>query len=66
MSIASGIFWPPRLQQVSWFQAARTLRLQGFSIDLGAGQNPLTLDYNRAGGFSAAAAPSNRPAGIRA
>jgi hypothetical protein len=32
---------------------------QGFLIDLGDAGDPLTLDYNPAGGLSAAAAPSN-------
>jgi hypothetical protein len=32
---------------------------QGFLIDLGTAKDPLTLDYNPAGGLSAAAAPSN-------
>jgi hypothetical protein len=34
-------------------------KLQGFSIQLGDPQDPLTLDYNPAGGLSAGAAPSN-------
>jgi hypothetical protein len=33
--------------------------LQGFSIELGDPQDPLTLDYNPAGGLSAEAAPFN-------
>ena len=33
--------------------------LQGFSIELGDPQDPLTLDYNPAGGLSAEAAASN-------
>jgi hypothetical protein len=32
---------------------------QGFSIDLGTPADPLTLDWNPAGGLSAAAAPAN-------
>ena len=58
MSLASRAFLePPRLRRVSGFR--RRHALQGFSIELGDPQNPLTLDYNQAGGLSAAAALSN-------
>jgi hypothetical protein len=40
--------------------------LQGFSIDLGTPTDPLTLDWNAAGGLSAAAAPFNGKPAFRA
>ena len=59
MSIASRIFLVAALAAGLMVPSGAHAALQGFSIDLGDAQNPLTLDYNPAGGLSAAAAPSN-------
>jgi PEP-CTERM motif len=59
MSIASRIFLVAALAAGLMAPSGAHAALQGFSIDLGDPQNPLTLDWNPAGGLSAAAAPSN-------
>jgi PEP-CTERM motif len=59
MSIASRIFLAAALTVGLTAPGGAHAALQGFSIDLGDPENPLTLDYNPAGGLSAAAAPSN-------
>jgi len=58
MSIASRAFLAATLA-AGLMVSGGAHALQGFSIELGDPQNPLTLDYNPAGGLSAAAAPSN-------
>jgi hypothetical protein len=58
MSIASRAFLAATLA-AGLMVSGGAHALQGFSIELGDPQNPLTLDYNQAGGLSAAAAPSN-------
>jgi hypothetical protein len=64
MSIASRIFLVAALAAGLMAPGGAHAALQGFSIDLGDPQNPLTLDYNPAGGLSAAAAPSNGKAAL--
>ncbi len=60
MSIASRMFLVAALAAGLMAPGGAHAALQqGFMIDLGDAQNPLTLDYNPAGGLSAAAAPSN-------
>jgi hypothetical protein len=60
MSIASRIFLAATLATGLVVPGGGYAALtQGFSIDLGDPTDPLTLDYNGAGGLSAAAAPSN-------
>ena len=59
MSIASRMFLAAALAAGLMLPGGAHAALQGFSIELGDPQNPLTLDYNPAGGLSAAAAPSN-------
>ncbi len=60
MSIASRIFLAATLAAGLMAPGGAHAALQqGFSIDLGDPQDPLTLDWNPAGGLSAAAAPSN-------
>ena len=59
MSIASRIFLAAALTAGLTAPGGAHAALQGFSIDLGNPEDPLTLDYNPAGGLSAAAAPSN-------
>jgi PEP-CTERM motif len=59
MSIASRIFLVAALAAGLMAPGGAHAALQGFSIELGDPQNPLTLNYNAAGGLSAAAAPSN-------
>ena len=59
MSIASRIFLAAAFAAVLWFPGGAQAAVQGFSIDLGDRQDPLTLDYNPAGGLSAEAAASN-------
>jgi PEP-CTERM motif len=63
MSIASRMFLAAALAAGLLLPGGARAALQGFSqgfsIELGDPQNPLTLDYNPTGGLSAAAAPSN-------
>jgi hypothetical protein len=59
MSITSRAFLAAAFAAGLMLQGGAQAALQGFSIDLGNPQDPLTLDYNPAGGLSAAAAPSN-------
>jgi hypothetical protein len=59
MSIASRTFLAAALAAGVLLPSGAQAAVQGFSIDLGDPQHPLTLDYNPAGGLSAAAAPSN-------
>jgi hypothetical protein len=60
MSIASRMFLVAALAAGLMAPGGAHAALQqGFMIDLGTPTDPLTLDYNRAGGLSAAAAPSN-------
>jgi PEP-CTERM motif len=59
MSITSRAFLAAAFAASLMLQGGAQAALQGFSIDLGNPQDPLTLDYNPAGGLSAAAAPSN-------
>jgi hypothetical protein len=59
MSIASRIFLGAVLAAGLMAPGGAHAALQGFSIDLGDPQDPLTLDYNANGGLSAAVAPSN-------
>jgi PEP-CTERM motif len=60
MSIASRMFLVAALAAGLMAPGGAHAALQqGFMIDLGTPMDPLMLDYNRAGGLSAAAAPSN-------
>ncbi len=60
MSIASRMFLVAALAaRLMAPGGAHAALQQGFMIDLGDAGDPLTLDYNQAGGLSAAAAPSN-------
>jgi hypothetical protein len=59
MSIASRIFLAAALVAGLILPSGAQAALQGFSIELGDPQNPLTLDYNPAGGLSAEAAAAN-------
>ena len=58
MSIASRAFLAATLA-AGLMVSGGAHALQGFSIELGDPQNPLTLDYNPAGGLSAEVAASN-------
>jgi hypothetical protein len=59
MSIASRIFLAAALAAGLMAPDGARASLQGFSTDLGDPQHPLTLNWNAAGGLSAAAPPSN-------
>jgi hypothetical protein len=59
MSIASRIFLAATLAAALMLPVGAHAALQGFSIELGDPTDPLTLDYNPAGGLSAEAAASN-------
>ena len=59
MSIVSKIFLAAALAAGLMLPGGARAALQGFSIELGDPQDPLTLDYNPAGGLSAEAAASN-------
>jgi hypothetical protein len=59
MSITSRIFLAAALAAGLMLPGGARAALQGFSIELGTPADSLTLDWNAAGGLSAAAAPSN-------
>jgi hypothetical protein len=59
MSIASRIFLAAAFAAGFLVPGGAHAELKGFSIDLGTPADPLTLDWNAAGGLSAAAAASN-------
>jgi hypothetical protein len=59
MSIASRMFLVGALAAGLMAQGSAHAALQGISIDLGDPEDPLTLNYNAAGGLSAEVAASN-------
>src|SRR5215471_7033679 len=59
MSIASRAFLAVALAAGLMLPGGGAHAVQGFSIKLGDPQNPLTLDYNPAGGLSAEVAAAN-------
>jgi hypothetical protein len=59
MSIASRAFFAAALAAGLMLPGGGAHAVQGFSIELGDPQNPLTLNYNPAGGLSAEVAPAN-------